>query len=189
VTRPSTSCPLATTWSRALSRKPPCLLAGFQGCSTCASTTMGSRSTRTTPISLRRRSILQSLPTYPFVLPLLSSSKTLAHWMNTTSTWPRSSRPNAWLPIFGLFRTARLPFARCQLPYHQARAVLARHIGGTGAGKRKQGHCHKYRLLFGRTIEVVDPADPTTKLPKIRLAELTPVFLQVLKTSKTMAAV
>jgi hypothetical protein len=42
---------------------------------------------------------------------------------------------------------------------------------------------------LGVLLEVVDPADPTTKLLKIRLAELTPVFLQFLQTSKTTAAV
>jgi hypothetical protein len=55
--------------------------------------------------------------------------------------------------------------------------------------KESEGAVTKYRLLFGRTVEVSDPTDPTTKVAAIHLAELMPVFLQVLQTSKTTAAV
>jgi hypothetical protein len=55
--------------------------------------------------------------------------------------------------------------------------------------KESEGAVTKYRLLFGRTVEVSDPTDPTTKVAAIQLAELTPIFLQVLQTSKTTAAV
>jgi hypothetical protein len=55
--------------------------------------------------------------------------------------------------------------------------------------KETEGAVTKYRLLFGRTVEAADTTDPTTKVPAIQLAELTPVFLQVLQTSKTTAAV
>jgi hypothetical protein len=43
--------------------------------------------------------------------------------------------------------------------------------------------------MFGRTVEVVDPSDPSSKIPSIQLAELTPVFLQVLQASKIPVAV
>jgi hypothetical protein len=55
--------------------------------------------------------------------------------------------------------------------------------------KESKGATIKYRLLFGRTIEVVGPSDPSSKLASIQLAELTPVFLQVLQASKITAAV
>jgi hypothetical protein len=55
--------------------------------------------------------------------------------------------------------------------------------------KESEGATIKYRLLFGRTIEVVDPSDPSSKLASIQVAELTPVFLQVLQASKIRAAV
>jgi hypothetical protein len=55
--------------------------------------------------------------------------------------------------------------------------------------KESEGAVTKYRLLFGRTVEVSDPTNPTTKVAAIQLAELTPVFLQVLQTSKTAAEV
>jgi hypothetical protein len=43
--------------------------------------------------------------------------------------------------------------------------------------------------MFGQTVEVVDPSDPPSKLPSIKLAKLTPVFLQVPQASKITAAV
>jgi hypothetical protein len=55
--------------------------------------------------------------------------------------------------------------------------------------KESEGATIRYRLMFGRTIEVVDPSDPSSKIPSIQLAELTPVFLQVLQASKIPAAV
>jgi hypothetical protein len=55
--------------------------------------------------------------------------------------------------------------------------------------KESEGATIKYRLMFGRTVEVVDPSDPSSKIPSIQLAELTPVFLQVLQASKVPAAV
>jgi hypothetical protein len=54
--------------------------------------------------------------------------------------------------------------------------------------KESEGATIKYCLLFGRTIEAVDSSDPSSKLVSIQLAELTPVFLQVLQASKITAA-
>jgi hypothetical protein len=54
--------------------------------------------------------------------------------------------------------------------------------------KESEGATIKYRLLFGRTVEVEDPSDPSSKLASIHL-KLTPVFLQVLQASKITAAV
>jgi hypothetical protein len=43
--------------------------------------------------------------------------------------------------------------------------------------------------MFGRTVEVVNPLDIFDKQKTIQLAELTPVYLQVLQASKITAAV
>jgi hypothetical protein len=55
--------------------------------------------------------------------------------------------------------------------------------------KESEGAIIKYQLMFGRTIEVVNPLDIFDKQKTIQLAELTPVFLQVLQASKITAAV
>jgi hypothetical protein len=55
--------------------------------------------------------------------------------------------------------------------------------------QESKGAGTKHGLFFGHTFHVDDPTDPTNSLATIRLAELTPVFLQVLQTSKTTAAV
>jgi hypothetical protein len=50
--------------------------------------------------------------------------------------------------------------------------------------KKSEGAIIKYQLLFGRTVEVVNPLDLSNKEKTIQLAELTQVFLQVLQASK-----
>jgi hypothetical protein len=55
--------------------------------------------------------------------------------------------------------------------------------------KDSEGTMIKYQLLFGRTIEVVNPVDQADRKQTIQLAELTPVFLKVLQASKVTAAV
>jgi hypothetical protein len=46
----------------------------------------------------------------------------------------------------------------------------------------------KYQLLFGRTIDMINPVDSADRQKNIQLAELTPVFMQVLQASKITAA-
>jgi hypothetical protein len=55
--------------------------------------------------------------------------------------------------------------------------------------KESEGAIIKYQLMFGRTVEVVNPLDIFDKQKTIQLAELTPVVLQVLQASKITAAV